>query len=201
MLNTRVLDITDKALTLQANGQETTLPTWTIIWAAGIQASPLGKLLVAGAGGGVTVDRMGRVPVNPECQLAGFPEVFVIGDMAMCLGRDGKPVPGVAPAAVQQGQYVSKRLSRQLAGKSLPGPFRYWDKGSMATIGRSRAVAESAGFKISGWFAWLAWLLIHIVYLARFENRVLVMFQWFWNYITRNRTARLITGNNVEIKS
>ncbi|MBN9119212.1 MAG: NAD(P)/FAD-dependent oxidoreductase, partial [Planctomycetes bacterium] len=106
----------------------------------------------------------------------------------------GKPLPGLAPVAMQQGEYVAGVIVRRLKGETPKGPFRYNDKGTMATIGRAKAVAESHGFKFSGYLAWLAWLFIHILYLARFENRVLVLFQWFWNYVTRNRTARLITG-------
>ena len=107
---------------------------------------------------------------------------------------DGKQLPGVAPVAVQQGQYVAGLLLRRSKGQPAPKPFRYFDKGSMATIGRSRAVLESNGIRLSGFVAWVAWLFIHILYLARFENRVMVLFQWGWNYMTRNRTARLITG-------
>ena len=114
--------------------------------------------------------------------------------MATMTGADGKPLPGVAPVAMQQGEYVAAAIVRRVKGESPKGPFRYHDKGSMATIGRAQAVAESMGFKFSGHLAWFAWLFIHILYLARFENRVMVLFQWFWNYMTRNRTARLITG-------
>jgi len=117
----------------------------------------------------------------------------VIGDAMSLNGPDGKPLPGVAPVAMQQGRYVADVIDRRLRGKSPLPPFRYHDKGSMATIGRSRAVAVTNGFQLSGWLAWMAWLFIHIMYLARFENRLLVLMQWFWNYVTRNRAARLIT--------
>jgi NADH dehydrogenase len=168
------------------------LDTETIVWAAGVKASPLGKLLADAVG--VQTDRAGRVPVNPDCTVGNRPDVFVIGDLANQAGVDGKPLPGVAPVAMQQGEYVAGVIVRRIKGESPKGPFRYHDKGSMATIGRAKAVAESMGFKFSGYLAWLAWLFIHIMYLARFENRVLVLFQWFWNYLTRNRTARLITN-------
>lgn len=171
----------------------TRIDTETIVWAAGVKASPLGKLL-ADAVGGITVGRSGHVPVNPDCTVGSRPDVFVVGDLASLAGADGKPLPGVAPVAMQQGEYVAGVIVRRLKGESPKGPFRYVDKGMMATIGRAKAVAESMGFKFSGFVAWLAWLFIHILYLARFENRVLVLFQWFWNYMTRNRTARLITG-------
>jgi NADH dehydrogenase len=169
------------------------IDTETVVWAAGVKASPLGAILAAGVGG-VHVDRAGRVPVNPDCTVGTRPDVFVIGDLANQTGADGKPLPGVAPVAMQQGQYVAGVILRRIRGESPKGAFRYTDKGSMATIGRAQAVAESMGFRFSGYIAWLAWLFIHIMYLARFENRVLVLFQWFWNYLTRNRTARLITN-------
>jgi len=174
-------------------GEAFRIDTETIVWAAGVKASPLGKLL-ADAIGGVEVGRGGHVPVNPDCTVGNRPDVFVIGDLASCPGKDGKPLPGLAPVAMQQGEYVAGVIVRRLKGESPKGPFRYADKGTMATIGRAKAVAESHGFKFSGYLAWLAWLFIHILYLARFENRVLVLFQWFFNYITRNRAARLITN-------
>jgi NADH dehydrogenase len=118
--------------------------------------------------------------------------------MANFTGADGKPLSGVAPVAMQQGKYVADVIDRRLKGQSPMMGFKYVDKGSMATIGRSRAVAVSNGIQMTGWLAWSAWLFIHIMYLARFENRMLVMMQWFWNYITRNRTARLITGDQTE---
>jgi NADH dehydrogenase len=122
------------------------------------------------------------------------PDIFVIGDLALFKGPDGKPLPGMAPVAIQQGQYVAATIVRRLKGESPAGSFKYWDKGAMATIGRAKAVGESMGIRVSGFIAWLAWLFIHILYLTKFENRVMVLFQWFWNYITRNRSARLITN-------
>ena len=168
------------------------IDTETVVWAAGVKASPLGKLLAEAAG--VTAGRAGHVPVNPDCTVGARPDVFVIGDLASLPGADGKPLPGLAPVATQQGEYVAGVIVRRIKGETPKGPFRYYDKGSMATIGLGKAVAESNGIKFSGFVAWLAWLFIHIMYLARFENRVLVLFQWFWNALTRNRAARLITG-------
>jgi NADH dehydrogenase len=170
------------------------IETETVVWAAGVKASPLGKLL-ADAIGGVEVGRGGHVPANPDCTVGNRPDVFVIGDLASFLGPNGKPLPGLAPVAMQQGEYVAGVIVRRLRGESPKGPFRYMDKGSMATIGRAKAVAEAFGIRFSGYPAWLAWLFIHILYLARFENRVLVLFQWFFNYVTRNRAARLITND------
>lgn len=173
----------------------TTIETETVVWAAGVRASMLGKM-VAEAVGGVEVDRAGRVVVNPDCSVGSRGDVFVIGDLAHLKGADGKQLPGVAPVAMQQGEYVAELIAKRLKGEPTDRPFKYWDKGSMATIGRAKAVAETGGLKISGFPAWLAWLFIHILYLARFENRVLVLWQWFFNYVTRNRAARLITGEN-----
>jgi NADH dehydrogenase len=124
--------------------------------------------------------------------------VYVIGDLALLKGADGKPLPGLAPVAMQQGEYVADAIARRVKGESPRGPFKYWDKGMMATIGRAKAVCETMGFRFNGHLAWLAWLFIHILYLTRFENRMMVLFQWFWNYVTRNRTARLITGERAE---
>ncbi|HUR53799.1 MAG TPA: NAD(P)/FAD-dependent oxidoreductase [Gemmataceae bacterium] len=171
----------------------TRIETETIMWAAGVKASALGKL-IADAVGGVELDRAGRVMVNPDCTVGNRPDVFVVGDMATMKGADGKPLPGVAPVAMQQGEYVAAAIRRRLNGESPGGAFKYFDKGSMATIGAAKAIAQTGRIRRSGFVAWLAWLFIHILYLARFENRMLVMFQWFWNYVTRNRTARLITG-------
>jgi len=170
------------------------IDTDTVIWAAGVKASPLGKALIAALGTTTEVDRAGRVSVGPDCAVVGHPDVFVLGDLASQKGEDGKPLPGLAPVATQQGEYVAELIGRRLKGESALAPFKYWDKGTMATIGRSRAVADAKWIKLSGWLAWMAWLFIHILYLARFENRVLVMWQWFFNYVTRNRAARLITG-------
>ena len=167
------------------------IETETVVWAAGVRASPLGKILAEAAG--VKPER-GRVPVNPDCTVGNRPDVFAIGDLALMPGADGKPLPWLAPVAMQQGEYAAGAIVRRIRGETPKGAFRYHDKGTMATIGRAKAVAESMGFKFSGYLAWLAWLFIHLMYIARFENRVLVLFQWFWNYVTRNRSARLITG-------
>jgi NADH dehydrogenase len=173
------------------------IETATVVWGAGVTANPLGKLIAA-AVGGVQTDRAGRVPVNPDCTVGNRPDVYVIGDLALFKGPDGKPLPGMAPVAMQQGTYVADAIVRRVKGENPKGPFKYWDKGMMATIGRAKAVCETMGFRFNGYLAWLAWLFIHILYLTRFENRMMVLFQWFWNYVTRNRTARLITGERAE---
>jgi len=194
-LDCHVIDITADHVTVRPDGGKAEpfqIHTTTVVWGAGVKGNPLGKILAKAVG--VETDRAGRVPVNSDCSVGNRPDVFVVGDLALFMGPDGKPLPGLAPVAMQQGQYVAAAIVRRVKGESPTGPFKYWDKGAMATIGRAQAVGESMGIRFSGYIAWLAWLFIHVMYLARFENRVLVMFQWFWNYITRNRTARLITG-------
>jgi NADH dehydrogenase len=159
----------------------------TVLWAAGVAASPLAKTL------GVPLDRAGRVLVTPELTLPGRPEIFVIGDLAS-LVQDGKPLPGVAPVAMQQGRQTAANIARAVRGEPLH-PFRYHDKGSLAVIGRGAGVAAFPKSTWSGTLAWWAWLLIHIFYLIGFRNRVLVLMQWAWAYLTWQRSARLITGN------
>jgi NADH dehydrogenase len=162
------------------------LPASVTLWAAGVQASPLGRAL------GQPVDRAGRVPVLADCTISGHPQVFVIGDLAALKDANGKPIPGVAPAAMQMGRYVARCIADDLAHRSRK-PFRYHDKGSLATIGRAAAVAQFPKFKITGYPAWIAWLFVHIMFLVGFRNRVLVMIQWAWSYFTFERGARLIT--------
>jgi len=165
------------------------LPADVALWAAGVAASPLGKML------GVPTDRAGRVLVEPDLSLPGRPEVFVIGDLAAFRTGDGKFLPGVAPVAIQQGRHSARNLSLTLAGKPRE-PFRYFDKGSLATIGRAAAVAELGKLHISGVVAWLMWLFVHILYLIGFRNRLLVMLEWAWAYFAHQRGIRLITERN-----
>ncbi|MFB3916584.1 MAG: NAD(P)/FAD-dependent oxidoreductase [Terriglobales bacterium] len=170
-----------------ANTREQFLSSSVTLWAAGVSASPLGALV------GGPLDRAGRVLVNPDLSLPGHPEVFVIGDLAALKDVKGKPVPGLAPAAIQEGQAAAKNIARDLKG--LPRlPFEYHDKGSLATIGRAAAVGEIRGVRLSGFLAWLAWLFVHIYFLIGFRNRLLVLFNWAWSYLTYERAARLITG-------
>jgi NADH dehydrogenase len=165
------------------------IPAAVVVWAAGVAASPLGRKL------GVPVDRAGRVQVQPDLSIAGHPEVLVIGDLAALDGENGKPLPGVAPVAMQQGGWVAETIARDL--KHQPRrPFRYRDKGSLATIGRAAAVAQFGKFELSGYFAWLAWLFVHILFLIGFRNRIIVMINWAWAYLTYQRGARLITGSD-----
>jgi NADH dehydrogenase len=166
---------------------DTVLPSVVTLWAAGVAASPLGKLL------GKT-DKAGRVLVEPDLSVAGHPNVFVIGDLASLAGPDGKPLPGLAPVAMQQGRAVAQSIGRDLRG--LPRtPFRYKDRGTLATIGRAAAVADFGRIKVTGFLAWMLWLFVHILFLIGFRNRVLVMTEWAWSYLTYERAARLITGD------
>ena len=165
------------------------IPAAAVLWAAGVAASPLGALL------GAPVDRAGRVLVEPDLSVPGYREVFVIGDLASMKNEAGKPLPGVAPVAMQQGRCVARQIRADLDGKSREN-FHYVDKGSLATIGRAAAVAQFGKVHISGYFAWLSWLFIHILFLIGFRNRLAVMFQWAWSYLTYERSARLITGES-----
>lgn len=174
---------------------DTRLPATVVLWAAGVAASPLGKKL------GVTVDRAGRVPVQPDLSLPGHPEIFVIGDLAEAKDEHGTMLPGVAPVAIQEGKFVAKVIRQQLESRretSSPRPaFHYWDKGSLATIGRAAGIAQFGKIHISGFMAWLSWLFIHILFLIGFRNRLLVFIQWAWSYVTYERGARLITGSTL----
>jgi NADH dehydrogenase len=185
--NTRVQTIREGEVEL-AGGE--IIRAENILWAAGVSATPLTKKL------GVELDRAGRVKVAPDLSLPGHPEIFAIGDMALVLGADGKPVPGVSPAAMQMGRHVAKIVEGEIrfGAKAAPRPaFKYWDKGTMATIGRSAAVAWIGRFKFSGLFAWLAWLFVHLIFLIGFRNRASVLFNWTYSYFSYKRSARLIT--------
>ena len=176
------------------DGTTERIPARTVIWAAGVQASGLARLLAEAAG--AEVDRAGRVDVAADLTLPGHPEVLALGDMVRVSdGRGGVlPLPGVAPAAMQQGRYAARLLRRRLAGRPPPPPFHYTDKGNLATIGRLRAVGEVKGMRLSGFPAWLAWLGIHLFYLTGLQNRALVLVRWTVAFITHGRGARLITS-------
>lgn len=164
-----------------------------VLWATGVAASPLGKAL------GIETDKAGRVHVKPDLTIPGYPSVFVIGDMASMKQENGEPVPGVSPAAMQMGEATAKNILRDIRGAEREN-FRYKDKGSMATIGKRKAIAQLAGMKFRGYIAWLMWLGLHIFFLIGFRNRLAVMADWFWAYLTRERSARLITGDAEEIR-
>jgi NADH dehydrogenase len=162
------------------------VPARTVLWAAGVTGSGFARKLA------VPLDRAGRVTVQADLTIAGHPHVFAIGDIASLI-QDGAPVPGVAPAAVQQARHTAKNILRSLAGEPLL-PFRYKNKGSLATVGRSAAVADFGRLKLSGPLAWLAWLVLHLMFLVGFRNRLIVLFQWAWSFVSYDRGARLITG-------
>jgi NADH dehydrogenase len=160
----------------------------TVLWAAGVAASPLGAAL------GVPVDHAGRVRVSPDLTIPGAPNVFVIGDLASLTGADGRPLPGVAQVAIQMGRHAARNILRAIEKQPLR-PFAYRDLGNMATIGRASAIADFGRFTLTGWFAWLAWLFVHIMNLIGFRNRLVVLVQWAWAYFSYQRAIRLITGN------
>ena len=188
--STRVNAIDESGVVVAAGGLETRIPARTVLWAAGVQASPLGEVLARRTG--VSLDKVGRVPVAPDLSVPGHPDILVIGDLAI-LVQDGKPVPGVAPAAMQQGRYAARLIVNRLRGRPTPA-FRYADKGSLATIGRNKAVACVGPLRYTGVLAWLTWLFVHLLYIVEFENRIVVALQWAFAYFTFNRGARLITG-------
>ncbi|TWC71551.1 NAD(P)/FAD-dependent oxidoreductase [Herbaspirillum sp. SJZ099] len=182
----RVVHIDEQCVRYANFDGEQTLASRTVIWSAGVAASPLGKSL------GVELDRAGRVPVSPELNIAGRDDVYVIGDLAAAQS-DGKPVPGVSPAAKQMGRVAARNIKNRIANRPLQA-FRYQDYGSLATIGRKAAIAMVGKFKFSGFPAWLFWLFVHVYFLIGFRNRVMVMSDWAWAYLTFKRSARVISS-------
>jgi NADH:ubiquinone reductase (H+-translocating) len=188
-----VTDITAQGVTIKEGDRTQTIQTRTVLWAAGVLASPLGKILNENAG--APLDSASRVLVAPDMTVPGHPEIFVIGDLANFSHQTGKPLPGVAQPAMQQGAYVAKLIRARFRAQKLP-PFHYFDKGNLATIGRFAAVADLNWLQISGLPAWLIWIFVHLLYIVQFQNRLLVMTQWAWLYLTFDRAARLITGKS-----
>jgi len=186
-LNTKVVGIDDGGVDVElADGTRERIAAHTVLWAAGVQASPIAQSL------GVPLDRAGRVIVEPDLSIPGHPEVFVVGDLMRCVDG-GKPVPGVCQGAIQGGRHAAAMIVGDLAGKPRR-PFHYKDKGSLATIGRSSAVMQVGKTSRHGFFAWLLWWVIHIFYLIGFKNRFFVMLSWMWSWLSFRRGARLITG-------
>jgi NADH dehydrogenase len=183
LLNTTVVGVDAESVEVRsADGETSRIPARNAVWAAGVTASPLARLLASASGG--ETDRAGRLLVEPDLTLPGHPDVFALGDMVAV--RD-LPLPGVAPVAMQEGRHVARSIAR---GRNAP--FRYRDKGNLATIGRSRAIADIKGLHFSGLPAWLLWLGLHLFYLIGFQNRLLVLTRWTFSYVTRGRGARLI---------
>jgi NADH dehydrogenase len=187
--STKVTAVDGDGVTMETPSGEQRIAAKTVLWAAGVEASPLGKILAERTGS--QLDKGGRVPVDASLAVPGHPELLVIGDLALVM-QDGGQVPGVAPAAMQQGRYAARLIIDRRNAKTTP-PFRYVDKGSLATIGRNHAIAVIGKLHLSGYPAWLLWLFIHLLYIVEFESRVLIAIQWAFAYFTFNRGARLIT--------
>ena len=192
-LNTMVKNIEDNTASIEMNGTTEKIQSRTMLWTAGVKASKLG--ITIGERTGAELDSLGRVVVNPDLSVPGHPDLFVIGDLANYSHQGGEPLPGVAQVAMQEGRYVAGLIEDRLKGKET-APFKYEDKGNLAVIGSSHAVADLGRLRFSGFFAWLVWAFIHISYLIEFENRAVVFFRWAWNYFTRKRGVRLITGED-----
>ena len=201
MLQSTVVGIDAESVSIADEaGNTQRIPTRTVVWAAGVTASKLGARLAELTG--AELDRAGRITVGPDLTLPGHPEVFVLGDMVRVLGADGTPftLPGVAPVAMQQGRYAARVVRARLASEQAP-PFHYHDKGNLATIGRGAAVADIRGLHLSGFLAWITWLVVHLFYLVGFENRILVFTRWGFSFFTHGRGARLITRTAAETTS
>jgi len=191
---TTVTGVSEDSIAVQFEGGTEVISTRTVLWAAGVRASSLGKALADATG--CEIDRSGRLLVERDLTLKGHPEVFVIGDLANFSRQSGRPLPGVAQVAIQQGRYAASAIRARLDGRGSSPAFHYHDRGNMATIGRAAAVVELPWLRFSGLLAWLAWLFVHLLNIVAFQNRMLVMVQWAWSYLTFNRSARLITGDS-----
>lgn len=189
---TFVTNIANGIVTMKQGEEVIDVPAKTVLWAAGIKASPVGKLLADRTG--AELDRVGRVIVEPDLSISNHPNIFVVGDLSNYPHQGERPLPGIAPVAMQEGQYVAKLIQARIKGEPEP-QFKYVDLGSLAVIGRNAAVVDLGFIKFSGFLAWLAWLFVHIYFLIEFDNKLVVMVQWAWNYFTRKRGARLITGD------
>jgi NADH dehydrogenase len=187
-----VKNVGKDGLTIDSAGRTDSIGAKTVVWAGGITASPLGKIVANRTK--AETDKGGRVKVKPDLTIPGYPDIYVVGDLASASDEKGKPLPGVAQVAMQGGAYAAKAILRKLKSKPELPPFRYFDKGSLAVIGRAAAVADVFGLHISGFLAWLVWAFIHITYLVSFQSRVLVFVQWAIQDLTFSRGARLITG-------
>jgi len=187
-----VKDINRDGVTFERQTRTDRLDSRTVIWAGGVTTVPLGRTLVERAG--AETDRGGRIKVNPDLTLPNHPDIYVVGDLALAADRQGKPLPGVAQVAMQQGTYAAKAIMGKLRGEQAPPPFEYFDKGELAVIGRAAAVANVFGWHLSGLPAWLVWAFIHLMYIVQFRSRLTVFLEWAMEELTFNRGARLITG-------
>jgi NADH dehydrogenase len=191
-----VTNIEDHVVTFKLGEQVEQIQAQTILWAAGVKASPMGKVL--GDRLNAELDRVGRVVVQPDMSIANYPNVYVIGDLANYPHQGDRPLPGVAPVAMQQGEYVAHHIEAKVQEKE-PSKFKYWDFGSLAVIGRHEAVVDFKFIRLKGWLAWFIWTFVHVYYLIEFDNKLLVMVQWGWNYFTHRRGARIITGRYLQV--
>ncbi len=195
---TMVTNIEDNIVTIKQGDEIKQIAAQTVLWAAGVKASTMGKILAERTG--AECDRAGRVIVEPDLSIKDHANIFVIGDLANFAHQNGKPLPGVAPVAMQEGQYVAALIRQRLQSNMLP-PFYYIDRGSLAVIGQNAAVVDFGFVKFKGFFAWLIWLFVHIYFLIEFDSKLVVMIQWAWNYFTRKRGARLITGEESALEN
>jgi NADH:ubiquinone reductase (H+-translocating) len=191
----KVTAIDEQGIALEGPDGTQRIATHTVLWAAGVVASPLGRMLAEKSG--AKTDRMGRLIVNPDLTVPGHPEIFVIGDMANLSGKDGNPLPGLAPVATQQGRYVARCIEKRLRGENQTAPFSYFDKGTMAVIGRHAAVANIGRFRFGGVTAWLMWLFIHLLLLINFESRLVVFVRWSFSYFTHSRGSRVLIATGI----
>ena len=186
-----VKDVDEEGLTIESAGRADSIAAKTVVWAGGITASPLGKSLASHTK--AETDK-GRIKVKPDLTIPGYPDIYVIGDLASAVDKKGKPLPGVAQVAMQGGAYAAKAILRKVKGQRELPPFYYFDKGTLAVIGRWAAVADVFGVHVSGFLAWLVWAFVHVTYLVSFQSRILVFIQWAIQDLTFSRGARLITG-------
>ena len=193
-IETRVTDIKGDSVLLETSNGENQISTHTVLWAAGVKANPLGAIVAQQCG--VDTDRIGRVPVSSSLNIGVHKNIYVIGDLANCPDANGNPLPGLAPVAIQQGKYVANTIASRQKNISQSKAFHYKDRGTMATIGRSAAVAQIGKRQFCGFFAWILWLLVHLMLIVQFQNRVLILFQWAWNYFSYSRSSRLIIENS-----
>ena len=191
---TKVTEVCEDHVKLSSKDGDQVIPTQTVLWAAGVHGNPLGQKLADASG--LETDRAGRVGVTDRLEVPGVEDVYVIGDLANCTDGEGIRMPGLAPVAIQQGQYLAKRFQAEIAGKEFTDKFVYHDRGTMATIGRANAVAQIGKREMVGFFAWVMWLFIHLMQIVQFQNRLLILAQWAWNYLTFSRSARIITGED-----
>lgn len=194
--NTFVTDIDAQGLTFRCGDSSSRLEARTVLWSGGVTATPFGRLLAERTS--AETDRCGKIKVLPDLTVPNYPDIFVVGDLAYVINEDGSRVPGVAQPAIQEGRYAAKVILGRLACKRKLTPFRYFNKGDMAVIGRAAAVANIFGIHVSGLLAWLTWLFIHLMYIVQFQSRVQVFIQWGFEYLTFSRGARLITGSAVD---